>query len=54
MISIIAFILSLPLDMLSRLKGIETLDDSTWTVALGTLDMLSRLKGIETMPLYVA
>ena len=35
--------------MLSRLKGMETVDDSTFGIeALITLDMLSRLKGMET------
>ena len=44
-----------PLDMPSRLKGIETFDPyrapQNWHP---TLDMPSRLKGIETVPIIVA
>ena len=40
--------LFLPLDMLSRLKGIETVPVQTIAPLLFPLDMLSRLKGIET------
>ena len=36
------------LDMLSRLKGIETLVAKIARTKVATLDMLSRLKGIET------
>ena len=43
----------MPLDTLSRLKGIET-NNSFWIEYLRifpvTLDTLSRLKGIETLP----
>ena len=43
-------LISSTLDMLSRLKGIETLSTSVPGTdhAVCTLDMLSRLKGIET------
>ena len=36
------------LDMLSRLKGIETMTLTDSTETESSLDMLSRLKGIET------
>ena len=39
---------SFSLDMLSRLKGIETSKRSNILRQLSTLDMVSRLKGIET------
>ena len=41
------------LDMLSRLKGIETLVRGVIRVQVSTLDMLSRLKGIETSTIAV-
>ena len=37
------------LDMLSRLKGIETNEFLSLCTPLHTLDMLSRLKGMETL-----
>ena len=43
-----------PLDMLSRLKGIETkrLSPLHWNSQYDPLDMVSRLKGIETLERY--
>ena len=38
---------SKPLDMLSRLKGIETNGPPFLSICLISLDMLSRLKGME-------
>ena len=38
-----------PLDILSRLKGIETWSAFTSLITSSTLDILSRLKGIETI-----